>query len=240
VTDPQNAVIVGAEVKVTDVATNAVQTALTNETGRYVFVNVPSGVYNLTYSKAGFSQGRVMGQKVEVGSVLTLNTTLQVGATSTTIEIKASAGAELQTTNASVGTTITSEALMMLPNMGRDVSTLAVLQPGTTPGGFTAGAYADQNSYTLDGGNNSYDMAGNNTSYVTNFTGPEARRPTQLGRHADAGEGIRSSAYRALARRPISTIPSAAGSDGDRGAIRYHGRPTALLRDQPGAPARDQ
>src|SRR6266705_5258434 len=171
VTDQQNAAIVGAEVKMTDVATNAVQAASTNETGRYVFVNVPSGIYNLTYSKAGFSQGKVMGQKVEVGSVLTLNTTLQVGATSTTIEIKASAGAELQTTNAAVGTTITSETLMMLPNMGRDVSTLAVLQPGTTPSGMTAGAFSDQNVFMLDGGNNSDDMAGNNTSYVTNFTG---------------------------------------------------------------------
>src|SRR4051794_36685073 len=158
VTDASNAAVAGAEVKLTDVATNASQTAMTNEAGRYIFVNVPSGTYNLIYSKSGFSQGKVMGQKVEVGSVLTLNTTLQVGATSTSIEIKASVGAELQTTNASVGTTITSETLMMLPNMGRDVSTLAVLQPGTTPGGFTAGAYADQNSYTLDGGNNSDDM----------------------------------------------------------------------------------
>ena len=60
---------------------------------------------------------------------------------------------------------------MLLPNMGRDVSTLAVLQPGTTPGGMTAGAFSDQNVFMLDGGNNSDDMAGNNTSYVTNFTG---------------------------------------------------------------------
>ncbi|HKA00271.1 MAG TPA: hypothetical protein VKE70_27360, partial [Candidatus Solibacter sp.] len=83
----------------------------------------------------------------------------------------ASATAELQTTNATVGNTLTSESLMKLPNMGRDVSTLAVLQPGTTPSGQTAGAFSDQNVFMLDGGNNSDDMAGNNTSYVTNFTG---------------------------------------------------------------------
>src|SRR5665811_1450405 len=76
-----------------------------------------------------------------------------------------------QTTNATVGNTLTSASLMLLPNMGRDVSTLAVLQPGTTPGGMTAGAFSDQNVFSLDGGNNSDDMAGNNTSYVTNFTG---------------------------------------------------------------------
>ncbi len=60
---------------------------------------------------------------------------------------------------------------MALPNLGRDVSTLTVLQPGVTLDGYTAGAVQDQNTYTLDGGNNSDDMAGNSTSYVTNFTG---------------------------------------------------------------------
>ena len=87
------------------------------------------------------------------------------------MEVSATVGADLQTTNATVGNTLTSAALMLLPNMGRDVSTLAVLQPGTTPSGMTAGAFSDQNVFMLDGGNNSDDMAGNNTSYVTNFTG---------------------------------------------------------------------
>ena len=65
---------------------------------------------------------------------------------------------------------------MVLPNMGRDVSTLAVLQPGTTPSGMTAGSFSDQNVFMLDGGNNSDDMAGNNTSYVF---GSDANGDTQ-------------------------------------------------------------
>jgi len=68
--------------------------------------------------------------EVEVGAVLTINATLQIGATTTTVEVTATSGAELQTTNASVGTTLTTSQLESLPNMGRDVSTLAVLQPG--------------------------------------------------------------------------------------------------------------
>ena len=39
------------------------------------------------------------------------------------------------------------------------------------PGGQTAGAFSDQNVFMLDGGNNSDDMSGNATSYTTNFTG---------------------------------------------------------------------
>jgi hypothetical protein len=171
VSDEQGAAVVGSEVRLTDLATGSNQVTVTNETGRYVIVNVAPGNYTINITKQGFAAYKISSQKVDVGTNLTINATLKVGSTNTTIEVSASASAELQTTNATVGNTLTSEALMLLPNMGRDVSTLAVLQPGTTPTGMTAGAFSDQNVFMLDGGNNSDDMAGNNTSYVTNFTG---------------------------------------------------------------------
>jgi len=171
VTDEQNAPVAGAEVRVVDSGTGASQTTLTNDTGRYVIVNVSPGTYAIFVSKQGFTIHKINAQKMDVGTTMTVNATLKIGATTTTVEVTATVGADLQTTNATVGNTLTSASLMLLPNMGRDVSTLAVLQPGTTPGGMTAGAFSDQNVFTLDGGNNSDDMAGNNTSYVTNFTG---------------------------------------------------------------------
>ena len=171
VTDEQNAAVTGAEVHLLEGATGQSHTTLTNETGRYVIVNVQPGTYTITISKEGFTVFKINAQKVDVGTTMTVSATLKVGSTTTTVEVAASAGAELQTTNATVGNTLTSAALMLLPNMGRDVSTLAVLQPGVSPTGMTAGAYSDQNVFMLDGGNNSDDMAGNNTSYVTNFTG---------------------------------------------------------------------
>ena len=171
VTDQQNAAIVGAEVRLVDTATNSPRTTSSNETGRYVFVNVPSGTYNIIFAKPGFASHKVNAQQVQIGSTLTINAMLEVGATSTTVEVSASKGADLQTTNASVGTTITSAALINLPNLGRDVSTLAVLQPGVTMSGYTAGAYEDQNTFMLDGGNASDDMSGETNRYGTNFTG---------------------------------------------------------------------
>ena len=171
VTDPQSAVIVGVEIRLTDTDTNITRTTTTNETGRYVFVNVQSGTYNIVFSKTGFSAYRVGAQQVQVGSTLTINAALEVGSTSTTIEVMASKGADLQTTNASVGSTISGASLLALPNLGRDVSTLAVLQPGVTLSGYTAGAYEDQNTFMLDGGNASDDMSGETNRYGTNFTG---------------------------------------------------------------------
>lgn len=171
VVDQSNAAVAGAEVVLLDASTSTRRTTTTNDVGRYVFTDVQPATYQVTVTHPGFAMQKVSSQQVQVGLALTLNFTLEIGSTSTVVEVKATAAAELQTTNAAVGTTLSGDALMVLPNLGRDASTLMVLQPGVTPSGFTAGAYADQNTFTLDGGNNSDDMAGNNTSYVTNFTG---------------------------------------------------------------------
>jgi hypothetical protein len=171
VTDQQGAVVPGATVRLTDTGTGSVQTTTSNSVGRYVFVNVLPGTYSATVTKDGFNIFKVAAQKVNVGTTVTINATLEVGAATTTVEVTAAPAAELQTTSATVGNTITQNSILNLPNLGRDVQTLAVLQPGVTSSGFTAGSYNDQNTYTLDGGNTSDDMAGNTTGYQTNFTG---------------------------------------------------------------------
>ena len=127
VTDEQNAAVAGAEVRLLEMATGSSQSTLSNETGRYVLVNIQPGTYAVTISKAGFTVFKINAQKVNLGSSLSINATLKVGSTSTTVEVTATVGADLQTTNAKVGSTLTSEALMKLPNMGRDAATLAVL-----------------------------------------------------------------------------------------------------------------
>ena len=189
VTDQQQAAIPGAEVLLLDPSTKETSTTKSNGAGRYIFVNVKSGTYTLSVVKDGFSTFRVDALPVTIGDSLTVNAILQVGSTSTTIEVTSTAGAELATTNASVGTSLTGSVLQELPNMGRDVTTLALLQPGTTLSGNTAGAVSDQNTYTIDGGNASDDMSGNVTSYQTNFVGlggtqtggaPSANIPTPV------------------------------------------------------------
>jgi len=166
VTDPQGAVLVGADLKLIDLGTSAVRTTSTNDTGRYNFINVPSGTYDLTVTKAGFTMAKVSAQKVEVGLTLTLNVAMQLGATSTTVEVQASAGAELQVMNSTVGSTISGDTLLHLPNLARDAAALSVLQVGVSPTGNVAGAASDQNVFQLDGGNNSDDMSGNASTYV--------------------------------------------------------------------------
>src|SRR5690349_21385074 len=73
VTDEQNAAVVGAEVRILDMATGEGQSTMTNETGRYVLVNVTPASYTITVSKPGFTVFRIASQKVDVGTSLSIN-----------------------------------------------------------------------------------------------------------------------------------------------------------------------
>ena len=180
VADQQNAVVPGADVSLVDVATNSSRTTITNEAGRYTFANVPPGTYNLLVSMAGFSTAKVSAQKVSVGETLTINITLAIGTISQTVEISAAAGSQLQMTNATVGSTIAGDSLVLLPNLGRDATFLSTLQVGVTPSGQVAGTVSDQNTFQLDGGNNTDTFSGDN-SYVPIISGmPTGVLPTPI------------------------------------------------------------
>jgi hypothetical protein len=171
VIDEQNAAVPGAVVKITDVSTSAALSTTSNSDGRYVFSSVTPGTYNISFVKEGFSSYNVNEQVVAISSVLTINAKLKVGSTTTTVEVSASAGAQLQTMNATVGNSLNGQALLLLPNLGRDVTSMAVLQPLTTPSGQVAGSPQDANTYTLDGANVTDDMSGNVVTYQTNYSG---------------------------------------------------------------------
>ena len=170
VVDKTGAAVSGADVTLTDNATNSARTATTNESGRYVFSNVAPGKYSVEISKTGFRQAKLSNQEVVVGETRTFDVKLDIGSSSETIEVVAT-NSDLQTMNATVGNTITGVALDSLPSIGRDVSTFVTLQPGVSPDGSVAGAIYDQNSYQLDGGNNSNDMDGTMNVYTPSGAG---------------------------------------------------------------------
>jgi len=169
VTDPQGAAVAGATIVLTDTATNIPRTAVANDTGRYVFVDVTPGSYNVTVTKTGFRVTKLSDQRVSVGLALTLNVSLELGSVAESVEVSATTGADLQTLNATIGNTVNGVALTSLPALGLDVSTFVTLQPGVAPDGSVAGTVVDQSSFLLDGGNNTNDMDGSMTVYTGSF-----------------------------------------------------------------------
>ena len=73
VTDQSGAVVPGATVTVTDVATKISKTSTSNKEGLFVFVDMGPAVYDVGVVKEGFKHFAMVGQELIVGQALTLN-----------------------------------------------------------------------------------------------------------------------------------------------------------------------
>ena len=131
VTDPQGAVIAGASVKLTNLGTNIVQSAITNNTGEYVITPVPTGQYILSISAPGFATTTTSSIEVQVGQIVREDLKLNIGSSTQTVEVTTAAPL-LTTDTATVGQVITNKQLTGLPLNGRGFYQLAELTPGAS------------------------------------------------------------------------------------------------------------
>jgi outer membrane receptor protein involved in Fe transport len=160
--DESGSVIVGAAVQITNAATGGRSAAITNESGAYRFVAVEPGTYTVVYRKDGFDALRVEAVTVGAAQEVVLNQTMKVGATATTVEVKAEAAAvELSKSSATLSRKLDESIVENMPLTGatRDVNTLALLAPTVTraPGSTEIaanGQRARNNNFILDGVDN--------------------------------------------------------------------------------------
>jgi hypothetical protein len=162
VQDPSNAVVVGAQVEVTNSATNVTRTFTTNTNGGYQALQLIPGVYSVTVSRAGYSSSIRKNITVDVQSRAQADFTLALGTVQQQVEVTSSTQL-LQTQSAEVAGVLSSQTINDLPLNGRDYDTLALLQPGVfhdasvsvanpAEGRFSANGNLElQNYYQLDG-----------------------------------------------------------------------------------------
>jgi len=163
VTDPTGAAIPNATVTVTNSATGIVRSSATNESGIYVFPNLPIGSYNLKISATGFKTENRPGLDLLTGAVIDLTISMTIGSQSTQITVT-SETQQIETATSTVAQSITQQQMRDLPLNGRNPLQLTTLTAGavlTTTGtesgqedntGLSVnGLRATQNSYTLDG-----------------------------------------------------------------------------------------
>ena len=93
VTDPSGAVIAGADVTARDEATGIVYNQRTTDAGLYSFPSLPLGPYSITVEAAGFKKYTRSGNVLEVSTPLAVNIALEVGASTDTVSVEASAEA---------------------------------------------------------------------------------------------------------------------------------------------------
>ncbi len=130
VTDPSGSVIPDAKIELRDPSSNEVRQAVTQGSGTYSFVNLSIGTYRLTVSKEGFSVQVFDSVVVQAARVTDVSAKLQVGTTTQSVEVTATATPVLETTSNMIGTTIDMKQIEDLPLQGRDLTQLANLTPG--------------------------------------------------------------------------------------------------------------
>jgi len=132
VTDSSGAVVVGANVTATDIATGTTRSSATSDTGSYRFDLLPPGVYAVKVSRPGFAA--ITADRVEllIARTTTQNFTLKPGVESQTVTVTGEAPV-LDQEKTSVGLEITPAQVENLPLNGRDFANLAYLAPGVKP-----------------------------------------------------------------------------------------------------------
>src|SRR5437588_260437 len=129
VADPQGGVVPNAEIVVRSDETGVEQTTKTNQQGNWTVRFLIPGNYSFRVSAPGFKQAERHGITLQTADQKQFDTQLEVGSTSTQVEVKAEAEL-IDTTAATSGTVITRKEIEEMPSMSRIATLLATLSPG--------------------------------------------------------------------------------------------------------------
>jgi len=128
VTDPQDAVVSGAKVTITNTQTGQVSALTSNAAGSFNSGSLAPGQYKVQISAKGFSSLSIP-VTVQVGNTASANARLQLGQESQVIEVAGTA-VQVNTEQATVQGVLTSNQIENLPVNGRNFLDLAQLEPG--------------------------------------------------------------------------------------------------------------
>jgi hypothetical protein len=112
--DPSGAVVPHAEVVVTSTSLVGSKELETDSSGYYRFANLPPGTYTISVTVKGFASVK-RELVLEVGHLPTIDFGLEVGSTSTTVEVSA-ATPLIDTTTSRTMTNVTEDVIKMIPH----------------------------------------------------------------------------------------------------------------------------
>jgi len=199
VLDPNGAVIQGATVTATQTATGVKRETTTNDEGVYVISNLAPGGYDLRIQARGFADKISKAPLVvRVGQTTTLDTELELGPTTATVDLIDHASL-VETNSSAVNDVINDNEIQTLPLNGRNFLELALLIPGNSPAPnfdptktntvviSSAGQLGRGGNVTVDGADDNDDVVGGavqniSQEAVQEFQVATNRFSAQLGR----------------------------------------------------------
>ena len=164
VLDSSDAVVPGATLTLTNLATAATQTAISDGEGYVSFTPLPRGTYILLTALDGFQTRQVDDMTIDVNERKFVRVVLEAAGVSERVLVTASQRT-LQTEEGSLGQVIRGSVATELPLAGRRYTELALLVPGATPSTVTLetrgpgwfqvnGNSLYQNNFMVDGFDN--------------------------------------------------------------------------------------
>ncbi len=133
VKDESGGSVAKTSITLRETETNRTYTAVSNESGFYVFPNLPPGRYELVAEATGFARSTQTGIALSVGQVATLDVTVKIAASAERVTVTTEA-APVEPTRTEVSAVISASQIQSLPISGRLFTDFALLTPGVTTG----------------------------------------------------------------------------------------------------------
>lgn len=179
ITDSSGAAVPDAAVKAVNVATNLEVAARTKSNGSYLLPDLPAGTYRLTVTKDGFKTETHTEVLVNANRTATVDSSMVVGAVSTTVEVNSVA--LMNQVDTTIGYVVDTQTIQDTPLGTGSFTQLAILSPGVhadflggagTNAGlgnqaiFANGNRDTSNAFSLNGISTNNLFNGNSTSSV--------------------------------------------------------------------------
>lgn len=167
VTDPSGALVAGATVTAQNTGTGVSTTAQTNGAGVYTIRFLPIGSYTLSVSATGFSTDKLEPFALEIDQTAKIDIGLKISAAATAV-VTETVHPILDTTDSTLGNTLTTTEIENIPLNGRNFSSLTLFQPGAVdsdPQGLTGSNATERDTF-----NNGVVTVNGNREQANNYT----------------------------------------------------------------------
>jgi hypothetical protein len=161
VRDPTGAVVSGAKVTATDVATSVTRTAQTGNVGQYSIPGLTPGHYDVTISNENFQTFKTTAE-VPVGGVITVDAQLTLGSSSTVVEVTAATGTQVNTQTQELSQLIDTQQVTQLPSLTRNVYDFVAISGNVSNGDTTS------NGATTSMGGGGQELTSRGVGYAIN------------------------------------------------------------------------
>ncbi|MGI4756171.1 MAG: carboxypeptidase regulatory-like domain-containing protein [Janthinobacterium lividum] len=168
VLDPSGAAVPGATITAINVTTGVRSTAASNGTGSYSIRFLPIGRYTVQVDAAGFGTQNLPEVQLEISQTAKIDIHVTVSASSTSVDVQSTATPILDTTDGTIGLSLSEQQIQTIPLNGRNFSSVTLFQPGavnTDPQGLTGGNALERNTY-----NNGIVAVNGNRAQANNYT----------------------------------------------------------------------